>query len=247
MTSIELTTSQLHNLINPVLPHTGDGKGLPALGAIRLEVRGSVLYAVATDRYTMGVTRHPLAEPTPDTTIAIGRADADAMLRLFKHGKTDDPELRLTIGNVAAETVLDPADKPALTVTAKDGKTLVLHGREDALSTWRTLMAKFVHRAPKPATPALALTAMYLPRWTRALNKSDKLEMFLGTKDNDAIVVRAGDHFIGVWAACSRRDGEYTLLADSAWGKELPYEAEPPAKTPAKASPRPTPEAGAAA
>lgn len=236
MTSINLTTRALHDLLTPVLPHTGDSKDLPALATIRLEVRDNTLYAVATDRYTMAATRHPLPETTPDTTIAISRADADAMLKLFKHAKNDDPKLQLTIGNVEAETVLDPTDRPALTVTAEDGKTLVLHGRQDALATWRDIVAKLVHRKSKTASPGLALTAKYLPRWTKAIHNGGQMEVFLGANSADPVVLRAGDHFIGVWAACSRRD-EGGLLADSVWGKELPppVDTAPPARAKAVA------------
>lgn len=232
MASIQMTTSDLHDLLAPVLPHTGDGKGLPALSAIRIEVRDNTVYAVATDRYTMAATRHPLREAAPDTTIAIGGVDAAAMLKLFKHTKNDNPDLQLTVGNIEAETVLDPADKPALTITAKDGATLVLHGREDALATWRNILAKQVHRAPKAASPSIALNAMQLPRWTKAIRKGDQLEVFLGAKATDPVIVRAGDHFIGVWAACSRSDGKaMPLLADSPWGRELPAEKDEPAET----------------
>jgi hypothetical protein len=232
MTSIQVKTSELHDLLTPVLPHTGDGKGMPALSAIRLEVRANVAYAVATDRYTMAITRHTLDQPTPDTTIAIGKTDASAMLKLFKFGRNDNPDLQLTVGKIEAETVLDPADKPALTVTAKDGATLVLHGREDALSTWRTIVAKLVHRAPKTASPSLALSGMYLSRWTKAIRKGGQLEVFLGADATDPVVIRAGDSFIGVWAACSRRDSSGgDLLADSPWGVELPAEKDAPAET----------------
>jgi hypothetical protein len=227
MTSIQVTTSELHNLLIPVLPHVGTDKTLPQLGVIRIEVRDNTLYAVATDRYTMAVTRHRLNEPTPDATIAIGHADAAAMLKLFKHGRNDDPDLQLTVGKVEAETVLDPADKPALTVTAKGGNTLVLHGREDALATWRNILGKLVHRKPKTASPSLALAATYLQRWTKAIRNGAQLEIFLGADATDPIVVRAGDNFIGIWAACSRSDGG-KLLADSAWGKELPAETDTP-------------------
>jgi DNA polymerase III sliding clamp (beta) subunit (PCNA family) len=83
MTRIDLTTSELHDLITPVLPHTGTDPDVPELALIRLEVRAQVLYAIATDRYTLAVVRHPLDDPADDISIGIDRNDAAAMLKLF--------------------------------------------------------------------------------------------------------------------------------------------------------------------
>lgn len=64
MTRIDLTTRELHDLITPVLPHTGTDPDVPELALIRLEVRAQVLYAIATDRYTFaGEARGRLPAP----------------------------------------------------------------------------------------------------------------------------------------------------------------------------------------
>lgn len=219
MTRIDLTTRELHDLIAPVLPHASTDKTLPELGVIRIEVRDSVVYAVATDRYTMAATRHRLKEPTPDTEIAVGLADAAALLKVFKYTRSDDPELHLVVGAVREDTVLEPAERPALTVSAKDGNTLVLPGREHRpLTAWRTIMAKAIHREQKPANPHLVLTSTYLSRWAKAAGGS-RLSMHVGA-DNEPVLVRAGEHFVGIWAPV-RADSE-PRLADSPWSKELP-------------------------
>lgn len=219
MTRIDLTTRELHDLLTPVLPHASTDKTLPELGVIRIEVRDNVVYAVATDRFTMAATRHRLKEPTPDTEIAVGLADAAALLKVFKYTRANDPEVHLVVGAVREDTVLDPADRPALTVSAKDGNTLVLPGREHRpLLTWRTIMAKVIHREQKPASPHLVLASPHLVRWTKAAD-GPYLSVHAGA-DNEPILVRAGEHFIGIWAP--RRADSEPRLADSPWSKELP-------------------------
>lgn len=224
---IELTTRELHDLITPVLPHASTDKDLSGLGVIRLEVREGVLYAVASDRFTMAVTRHRLREPAADAAIAIGREDAAALLKLFKYGRDEDPELQLIVGTVEAETVLDPADRPALTVTAKDGNTLVLHGHEGKpLTSWRKMIGKIIHREHRPAPPSLALNPLLLARWSKAMRGRDPLAVFFGPNATDPIVVKAEDHFIGIWMPAKRSDGRSDVLTNSLWLKEVPLEAD---------------------
>ncbi|WP_375127571.1 hypothetical protein [Nonomuraea sp. GTA35] len=195
------------------------------MGVIRVEVRDGILYAIATDRYTMAATRHRLQESTADTEIAIGVADAAALMKVFKYTQKDDPWLTLAVGKVEAETVLDPADRPALTVTAKDGNTLVLNGREALpLASWRTYIGKAIHREQQPVNPNLALTLTLMSRWLKATRNGAWLTFSIGAGKRDTVLVRAGDHFIGIWAPITwRREFD---LTDSPWCKELPPEVE---------------------
>jgi hypothetical protein len=227
MSVIELTTSELHGLLIPVLPHASTDKTLPELGVVRFEVRDGVLYAVTSDRYTMAATRHRLQESTADTEIAIGAEDAAALLKVFKYTQKEDPRLTLTVGKVEGETVLDPADRPALTVTAKDGNTLVLNGRREdrPLASWRTYIAKAIHREQQPVNPNLALTLTQMSRWLKATRNGAWLTFSIGAGKRDTVLVRAGDHFVGIWAPITwQREFD---LADSPWCKEVPPEVEP--------------------
>jgi hypothetical protein len=226
MSDIVLSTAELHDLIVPVLPHASGDKNSPELDIVRIEVRDNVLYAIASDRYTMAVTRHRLRDATADSTIAISRADAAVMLKLFKFDRNTNPDVQLTVGSVEAETILDPADRPALTVSAKDGNTLVLHGRDDRqIASWRKIMAKVIHREERPASPHLNLAPMYLSRWTKAMRKGVPLSVSFGAKTNDPVVIRVEDYFIGIWMPVRRTD-DSMRLADSPWRKELPPEVE---------------------
>ena len=248
MTRIDLTTRELHDLITPVLPHTGTDPDVPELGLIRLEVRAHVLYAVATDRYTLAVVRHPLDDPADDTTIAITRNDAAAMLKLFKHTKDDDPQLRAVIDQVPVP-IGDRGDTVrslGLTVTSEDGTRLVLHGHQQTIqATWRRLLRGVVERPNVPATPALFLTPTYLPRWTKAARKGERLSVFIGPDPTDPLLVVVEHRFIGIWMPAGHLDaGEH--MSASPWlaeldGADLDEEEPemlrtPPARAPAEPS-----------
>lgn len=223
MTRIDLTTRELHELIAPVLPHTATDPEVPELGVIRLETRGDVLYAVATDRYTMAVVRHPLDDAADDVTVAIDRSDAAAMLKLFKYSKQDDPQLKVVIDKVPVP-VNDRGDTVqslGLTVDSEDGTRLVLHGHaQGVLGTWRKLLRKVVERPNEPATPALFLTPAYLPRWTKAARKGERLAVFIGPDPTDPILIQVEHRFIGVWMPAGHLDAGETASA-SPWLGEL--------------------------
>jgi hypothetical protein len=223
MTRIDLTTRELHDLITPVLPHTGTDPDVPELGVIRLEARAHVLYAVATDRYTLAVVRHPLDDPADDVTIGIDRSDAAAMLKLFKHTKNDDPQLRVVIDQVPVP-VNDRGDTVrslGLTVDSEDGTRLVLHGHPQTIQAgWRKLLRNVVERPNVPATPALFLTPTYLPRWTKAARKGERLSVFIGPDPTDPLLVVVEHRFIGIWMPAGHLDaGEH--MSATPWLAEL--------------------------
>lgn len=94
-TTFSLSTSGLHGLLGPVLPHVGTDRDLPELTTIRIEVRDNTVYAVATDRFTFAATRHQLdeGEDVANTAVTIAGGDAHTLLRVFKHTRlTGDVE-----------------------------------------------------------------------------------------------------------------------------------------------------------
>ncbi|GIH70292.1 DNA translocase FtsK [Sphaerimonospora thailandensis] len=223
MTRIDMTTRELHELIDPVLPHTVNDPTLPELGVIRIETRADVLYAVATDRYTLGAARHPVGDPVDDVVIAIDRSEAAAMLKLFKHSKDDDPQLRLVIDRVPVPVTDrgNTVESLGLTVDSEDGTRLILHGRaQSVLGNWRSLVGRILARPNVPAAPALFLTPTYLRRWTKAARKGERLSVFVGPEPTDPLLIQAENHFIGIWMPAGHLDaGEE--LPGSPWRREL--------------------------
>jgi hypothetical protein len=88
---IDMTTRQWHSLIKPVIPHAGHDAGYPELAVIRLEATQRVLYAIATDKATLGVERMPIELGDPLQPIHIRVSDAKASLGLFPYDKHSRP------------------------------------------------------------------------------------------------------------------------------------------------------------
>jgi hypothetical protein len=234
VTRIDLTTSELHGLIAPVMPHTATTND-PDLSCINIEVRDNVLHAVASDRFTLAATRHPLDDPADDLNLLIDRADAAAMLKLFTFTKDEDPPLTLIIDKfpvpVGGGATLDSL---GLRVDAEDGTRLVLHdrtaiGKQWPMAAWRTHIGKAIHRPHAPANPALLLTPAFMPRWAKAAGKGERIMAFVGPEPTSAILVVVEDHFIGLWLPCSHLDSDKGagLLHGNPWLDELPVPVEP--------------------
>jgi len=214
-TTFSLSTSGLHGLLGPVLPHVGTDRDLPELTTIRIEVRDNTVYAVATDRFTFAATRHQLdeGEDVANTAVTIAGGDAHTLLRVFKHTRKDDPQLTLTVTAAGGST---------LTVTAAGGSTLTLSGRGDGLAFWRAFLAKHLHREDGSATPSIGLDPSRLRRWIKAVEYAGQpLALSFGAGPKDPVVVRCGERFVGLWAPVVLT-GDVERLQDSVWCKELP-------------------------
>lgn len=227
MTRIDLTTRELHGLVVPVLPHASTDAELPQINCVHLQIRSGVLYAVATDRFTMAATRHPLFDPADDLDVTLDRADIAAALKLFTFSKDDDPRLTLVVDKVPVPiSGHRTIDSLGLRIDGEDGTRLVLHDRSlpdvKPFAKWQELIGRVVHRATVPATPALILAPSFLPRWTKAAGKGERLTVFVGPEQGDPILFTVEDHFVGVWQPATHIDGDMETLTASPWRDELP-------------------------
>ena len=222
-TRIDLTSSELHALIAPVLPHAATDKERPELGVVHLEARAGVLHAVATDRYTLAATRHPVGADLDDFTLTIERADAANLLKLFKSTKTNDPQLVVVVDQMPIPGDAGSAYGLGIKIDSETGKRLVLHdqGNPDRIFTkWRGILANLLARPIAPATPALVLTPWTSPRW-KAIG-GVYMNVFPGPTMRDPVLVTAGDSFIGMWMPV-RHDGDEPdrMLAGNPWLQDL--------------------------
>lgn len=223
MTRIDMTTREWHELIKPVLPHASTDAEVPEINVVRIEGCGGVVYAVATDRYTLGASRLVLDSPSGDFVVSIDRADAAAMLKLFAFGKDHDPRLRIII-----DTVNVPMDRGpdlrtlGLTIESEEGTRLILHDRPGALSGWRKTLSGVIFRELGPAASRLHLMPQQLGRWSAASRKGERLTVIAGPDPGAAVLVLAEDHFAGAWMPANHIDGESEdLLEKSPWRDEL--------------------------
>jgi hypothetical protein len=223
VTRIDLTTREWHDLIKPVLPHASTDAEVPEINVVRIEGRGRIVYAVATDRYTLAAARHVLDSTFEDFIVSIDRADAAAMLRLFAYGKDYDPDLRITVGSVpvplsGGQTI----NTLGLTVESTEGTRLILHDRQGALSGWRKTLGQVVARDLEPAAPKLLLTPSQLGRWSHASRKGERLAMFAGPDPGAPILFLVEDHFAGIWKPAGHLDEDSDdLLYATPWRTEL--------------------------
>ena len=229
MTRIDMTTQEWHDLIVPVLPHASDDADLPPLGHIRVEAARQVLYAVASDRYTLGVSRHVLGEAPGDTAIHIDRRDAKDMLKLFRYSKTEDPQLKIVIDKVRIATGRDDLTGVGLglTIESEMGTRVTLNDVRDHLTdhplvSWRKTIAGVVFRDLEPASPSLLLSPEFMARWSAACrHPGERVKFFAGPGATDPILMLVEDNFAGVWQPVGHLDaGSPELLNGSPWRAE---------------------------
>lgn len=234
MTRIAITTREWHELIRPVMPHTINDKDFPELDVIRLELGGTALYAVATDRYTLAAERWPLAPEDrhggAGQVVHLAAREVAASLKLFTHSKDEDPPLSLIIdmAPMSVTAVGQHVSISRLAVAlqqAGDGTRLVLHDMRDPsrdpLGEWRKNLRTVLSRPPGRSLDGLDLYAGMLARWTAAARKGERLTMYTGPKPGDPVLVIVEDHFAGLWAIPQYLDGPGKLLDGLPWLPEL--------------------------
>jgi hypothetical protein len=226
----DITTRQWHELIRPVLPHASNDADTPELAAIRIEAADNVVYAVATDRYTLGVERLPADMGRIGfAPVHLRLPEVQASLKLFTYAKDYDPQLRIIIDTVpvpigqVGRTVT--IDHLAATIESDDGTRLVLHDvrqpDRDAHASWRKIIRGLVSRNLPASAPALTINAGQLGRWAAAVRKGERLSVFTGAEGNEIMLVLVEDHFAGAWQPQSYLEGGDKMLAESPWLAEL--------------------------
>lgn len=181
---LELTGAELRQMLGPVLAHAStDDPFIPVLTYIGIEVTGGELYLIGTDRYTLGVIRHPLTEPAGRFTLAVPANALRTMLRTIK-------------AREAVELGISPdAVTIRHTVTAIEYRALAADDIEPI--DWRSLLAKaLTANAPREAGDT-AVSPAYLARFRAATRDGEPLMVrALG----HVVVVACGEHFIGAVA-----------------------------------------------
>ncbi len=221
---LTITAKQLRSLLEPMLPLT-TAFDVPVLNGVRLHTSGGNLYATASDRFVLGIKR--LTGTYPDGFECIlGTDSARTLLRSFKPGRYDDPELTLRI------------DGDRLWVETFGG----FDGFEDARVAFRMVdgeypkMGAVITKAEEKAEPGeLARYSFASLAKFKAFDAGDGLT--IRTHQSGAAIITNGEDFVG--AIMPRRPAEgMATLADCLTGvRDL---LEPPA------APKPAPKKRAA-
>lgn len=229
-----MTTREWHELVKPVLPHALLDKDLPELSHIRVELGDQALYAVASDRYTLGAERRALARDEQYQAmppVHCRASDVAASLKLFPFTKDENPAMTVTIDSVSipAEIVGHEGLYSALgiTLTSSDGGRLVMHDRRvtdrDHLSGWRLGLRSAMRREPGAVLGGLALGAAYVGRWAAAVRAGELMRLYTGPRSGSPVLVIVERHFAGLWMPVSHI--ETRPVGSLPWLEELAPQA----------------------
>lgn len=207
---LDILTSEWHRLLKPVLPHASTDKDSLPLQAVRLELGARALYAIATDRYTMGCERYQLnpydrGREDEWPPVHIDKGEAAATLKMLAYSKEYDPPLRVTVDRSAL--LVRPGksiDSWAVTIERPDdGTRLMLCDRRDPsevtmLVQWRAPLAKAFTRPRGRELHGLDIAAYQLARWKDAVHGGERLRVWTGPERGDTLLVTVEEHFAGI-------------------------------------------------
>lgn len=187
--SITLTSTELKNLMTPLLPIARlGGDTMPLLSGVQLEVFGDELVCSVTDRFRLGLTRHKLAHPVEFSAV-LDHVDIRRVLSILKPNRDTDPVICLTAEDdrVHVEHAGGLFDSLQMTFRQVPG---------DRPKLYPLLLGAL---AKTPGTASARINATYLAQFADAKRShADAMDVTVTDDPNPMVVVRVGDHFIGV-------------------------------------------------
>jgi len=185
--AITVDLAQLRTLLMTVLPFAGGDIGLPVIATVKLEGRGGQLMAIATDRYTLGVSKLDV-EDCDGFEALVKAKDVRHILATFKNRKAIQSKVALTV-----------ADE-SITVSLVDG---LFADAEDLTARYSLMDGTFpkvlhIFRDWKPADTAVAAcNPVYMARFQHVTSvRGEPVQMRIGA-GRSPVIVQAGDYFIG--------------------------------------------------
>jgi DNA polymerase III sliding clamp (beta) subunit (PCNA family) len=186
-TTITVDLNQLRTLLMTVLPFTGGDIGLPVLASVKLEVRGDRLLAIATDRYTLGVSKINV-EDADGFEALVKAKDVRHILNTFKNRKAIQSKVALTVS------------EGSITVSLVDG---LFADAEDLTARYGLMDGTFpkvleIFRQWKPAdSGVIGCNPAYLARFQHVTSmRGEPVRMSVGS-GTSPVIVQAGDYFLG--------------------------------------------------
>lgn len=182
--STSLTADHLRRMLTQVAPHVGSDDTLPTINAVHFEARHGWLYAVATDRFTMGIARKSIVEDGTWKT-AIRGDDLPLVDAWLKNARGYSVTLTPgTAGDDLALTLSTGADVLAIAAGSGIGN----------LPNWRQILRKYLDQDPQPVS-LTGLTSRYLARWKDA---DTLLHVWQAAPKAPFVVMGDNEDFIGM-------------------------------------------------
>lgn len=232
---IDMTSREWAELVRPVLPHALKDPEMPQLGHVRIELGTRSLYAIASDRYTMGIERHVLAgadQHQAQPGVHLDHADVTASLKMFTYSRDSGPPLSVTIDTIPYKTDVIGGDGSwsSLGITLEsDSARIVMHDRRmgdrDQLSGWREALSGVLRREQAALLDGIALSAPYLARWKDAVRAGEVARFYTGPRPGSPLLVTVERHFAGLWMPAAGIDAQ--SVAGLPWLGELGVPDEP--------------------
>ncbi|MFF1341079.1 phiSA1p31-related protein [Streptomyces sp. NPDC058290] len=153
-----LTAPELLSMLERVIPHMSDDDTLPVISAVHLESSNGVLYAFATDRYTMAVARVGVVAEG-DWTGPIPADNTQAVLQWLKAANTSAIRIKAITDGDFTELILVSADDELRILSTKRS-----YGNP---VNWRTLLRTQLDAESEPIS-VTGFTTEFLARWQHA-------------------------------------------------------------------------------
>lgn len=195
-----LNARKFLRLLEATAPHSGS-ENQPVLHGIRLDSDGTVLHAVATDRFTLAIARAQLREATASWALTIPTPDV-AWLTTWLKAQPGDTILTLS------------PTGDTFTVTA--GKTtLTLAARKDTFIAWRDVVRTGLANPLSPS-PLTALGTDLLTRWATA---GQRLRVWQPAADKPLVLT--AEDFLGLQMPIRTTDSPTQDTITGAWTGSL--------------------------
>ena len=182
MSITSLTAYQLTELLRRVDPHVGRHSGYGSIEGVHLDYDGQYLHAVATDRYTLAVSRERAVGTAPAWKLTISAAewtDSVTALRAWADSHPGQENVHLTAGT------------EGLTATSNRGK-LVLPASTGYFPEWRDLIRTALHHGPTDS-PWSGFQSRLLARWQDA---GERITTWQSAYDKPVVVYAT--NFVGL-------------------------------------------------
>lgn len=207
MTIAELFAAPFHQWLSDAALFASTDTTVPPVNVVHIESDGTTLLAVATDRYTIGVSRYlPVTNDGPgDAPFAFNLAlnDVATVLRTAKTAKKDTGWRQIYMDSTLAK--MD--ENPVVTFKFNSGETLEVKPVKAVFPSWRQLI-------PQSGTEHARAASEYNPHQLVKFAKvGDRFAtVHLSTfasehSTNSPTAVRIGDTFFGLIMP-SNRNGE---------------------------------------
>lgn len=200
MSKITLKSVDLHRVLSDALLFAESSGTIPAIGGVRLETTsagdGVNLLAVATDRFTLGVSRADASGDMLADGLTIAGDDVKNVIRIAKTIKRDESWREVTVDTGDADNVR------TVTFTFTSGEAITVHVVDAAFPAYRQLFPTFDAAQALPAGAGIGVTSVYLAKFGKlAASHGRTMSIHPYLKAGGGIgpvVVTVGDDFHGL-------------------------------------------------